>query len=91
MPKKKLGGITNPGTTLENKTGLWRSKRPVWDKEKCKHCMICVNFCPDMAIPTKKENNKLKRIETNFDYCKGCGICATECPFNAIKMIDEIK
>ena len=52
--------------------------------------MICVAFCPDMAIDTKKADGKLKRVETNYDYCKGCGICAKECPFGAIKMIDEI-
>ncbi|MCK5039610.1 MAG: 4Fe-4S binding protein [Candidatus Aenigmarchaeota archaeon] len=90
MADELMGGITEPASSLKNKTGSWRSKKPVWDKEKCKHCMICVNFCPDMAIATKKKEGKLQRLETNFDYCKGCGICAKECPFNAIKMIDEV-
>ncbi|MCK5477199.1 MAG: 4Fe-4S binding protein [Candidatus Aenigmarchaeota archaeon] len=90
MSDELMGGITKPASSLQNKTGSWRSKKPIWDEEKCKHCMLCVNFCPDMAIETIKKDGKLLRIETNYDYCKGCGICAKECPFNAIKMIDEI-
>ena len=84
-----MGGITNPASSLKNKTGSWRSKKPVWDKEKCKQCMICVTFCPDMAIVAKKKNGKLQRGETNMDYCKGCGICANVCKVKAITMERE--
>ena len=32
-----LGAMTlEGGTGVEHKTGDWRVKRPVWDKEKCK-------------------------------------------------------
>jgi pyruvate ferredoxin oxidoreductase delta subunit len=79
--------IVTPGNSMENKTGGWRSLKPVWSKEKCKQCMICWLYCPDMAIPQKKG----KRLETDFDYCKGCGICAKECPFAAITMVKEEK
>jgi len=79
--------IKKPGSSKENKTGGWRSFRPVWDKEKCKQCMLCWMFCPDNAIPLKNG----KRIETDFNHCKGCGICKEVCPFNAIKMVKEKK
>lgn len=79
--------ITEPGSTEKNKTGGWRTFRPVWDREKCKQCMICWQFCPDNAIPQKNG----KRTETDLNYCKGCGICAKNCPFKAIKMIKEEK
>jgi pyruvate ferredoxin oxidoreductase delta subunit len=93
-PAKKLKGwkeipiggvIENAPTSLVNKTGAWRAFRPVWDKEKCIHCMICVAHCPDMSIPIEGD----KRIETDFDYCKGCGICMTVCPVKCISMKEE--
>jgi len=80
--------IGNPGNTINNKTGAWRSMRPRWIPEKCRQCMICWQFCPDDSIPLNAEG---KRLETNFDFCKGCGICARECPFKAIEMIQEDK
>lgn len=79
--------ITEPGSTVKNKTGSWRSMRPVWDEKKCTQCMLCWQFCPDNAIPEKNE----KRTETNFDFCKGCGICAKICPVKAINMVKEEK
>jgi len=86
--KFKLGAIIDkPGSSKENKTGGWRSFRPVWDKKKCKQCMLCWMFCPENAIPQKDG----KRTETDFNYCKGCGICKEVCPFNAIKMVKEKK
>ncbi len=90
MKKQKLipgGIITEPGSTIKNKTGGWRALKPVWDKKKCTQCMICWQFCPDNAIPQKDG----KRLETNLEFCKGCGICAEECPVKAIKMVQEEK
>jgi len=73
----------------ENKTGAWRSMRPVFYKEKCINCYRCWMFCPDSAI--KIENDKVAGID--YDYCKGCGICAQECPkkVQAIVMVKEEK
>lgn len=83
-----LGGlITETGSSRKFKTGDWRSFRPVWNKDKCINCMICVVFCPENCIPTKQD----KRGETNLEYCKGCGICAVECPVKCIKMVEESK
>jgi len=79
------GTITSPCSSMLNKTGSWRSFKPKWNSEKCKHCMICVVYCPEKAIPTKDG----KRLETNFDYCKGCGLCSKECVFKAIEMVEE--
>ncbi len=88
MKKLIPGGIiTEPGSTKKNKTGGWRSLKPVWDKKKCTQCMLCWQFCPDDAIPQKEG----KRLETNFDFCKGCGICCLECPVKAIEMVQEEK
>jgi pyruvate ferredoxin oxidoreductase delta subunit len=75
--------ITNPGNSVKNLTGGWRSLKPVKDKKKCTNCGICWQFCPDSSITDK--------FEINYKYCKGCGICAKECVFGAIKMEKEEK
>ena len=82
------GVILSPGSTIQNKTGDWRTFAPRWNKEKCKQCMICWQFCPDMSIPAGDDG---KRLDTDLNYCKGCGICAKECPFQAIDMVREDK
>ena len=83
-PKISCGGIIEDvGSTKANKTGGWRTFKPVRDVEKCINCMKCWMFCPDHAID--------KNIETNLDYCKGCGICAERCPVKAIEMVKEEK
>ncbi|MBU4369590.1 4Fe-4S binding protein [Patescibacteria group bacterium] len=81
------GMINQPGSSKDYKTGLWRTKRPVWDKDKCTQCGLCVNYCPENCIFFKKG----KRGETNFDYCKGCLICERVCPVGAISSKQEEK
>ncbi len=72
--------------TLYNKTGKWRSIRPVIDYDKCTSCMICWKFCPDACI---KIIDGKPHIE--YDYCKGCSICVEECPLKAIEAQEEKK
>jgi len=69
-----------------NKTGSWRSIKPVIDYTKCISCMVCWKYCPDACIFIK---NGKPHIE--LDYCKGCGICIEECPVKAIKAVGEEK
>lgn len=94
------GGDLPASTAIDNKTGSWRSLRPVFDASNCTHCMMCVLYCPDMAIPIVRNEEGVVgkggriykgniRLETNFDYCKGCGICAVECPTKCITMVRE--
>jgi pyruvate ferredoxin oxidoreductase delta subunit len=78
--------IYEPGTSSLVMTGEWRVLTPVFDAEKCKQCLLCVPFCPDMSIPVEDG----KRLETDFDHCKGCGICAKVCNFDAIRMGSEV-
>jgi pyruvate ferredoxin oxidoreductase delta subunit len=81
-----IGGmIIEAGSSAKFKTGDWKSYRPIWDKEKCTHCMICPAYCPEDCIPTKQG----KRMETDLEYCKGCGICAEVCPVKCITMKEE--
>jgi pyruvate ferredoxin oxidoreductase delta subunit len=81
--------IEDLSAVKENKTGAWRSQRPVWNKEKCgdKPCLTCWMFCPDASIMVKDG----KPTGVHYGYCKGCGICAQVCPKEAIVMEEERK
>lgn len=81
------GAVAKPRTSLVNKTGSWRSEKPVVNQEECINCGVCVKFCPDMSIKEVEDG----KIEVDLDYCKGCSICARECPVDAIKMEKEEK
>lgn len=80
------GTIAKDGNSLEVKTGAWKNKYPIHDKEKCKNCMLCVLYCPENCIIQK--NGILEKID--LDYCKGCGVCEKVCPFHAISMKSDI-
>jgi 2-oxoacid:acceptor oxidoreductase gamma subunit (pyruvate/2-ketoisovalerate family)/2-oxoacid:acceptor oxidoreductase delta subunit (pyruvate/2-ketoisovalerate family) len=79
---KTDAGLVGPGSFVENKTGSWRTFKPIIDKEKCIECLFCWFYCPEGCI--SRTSNGLK---IDYDYCKGCGICANECPANAIEMV----
>ena len=85
----EAGLIIEPGSSKHYKTGDWRSLKPVFDKKKCTHCMICPPDCPEDCIPVVIKDGQPERQETDFNFCKGCGICEKVCPFKAIKMIEE--
>ena len=89
--KKNLA--VDPGTSKNNKTGNWRTYRPVIDHDKCIACGKCARVCPEGCVFPVGDNAMQGKIfyEKDLDYCKGCGICAEECPVNAIKMVLEEK
>ncbi len=72
--------------TRFNKTGAWRSIRPVIDYSGCISCMVCWKFCPEPAIFIKDG-----KAVIDYDYCKGCGICSEVCPKKVIGLEKEKK
>ncbi|MCD6216149.1 MAG: 4Fe-4S binding protein [Candidatus Aenigmarchaeota archaeon] len=84
MDKKfNEGAWAEPGTSVKNKTGSWRTFKPIVT-DRCVGCGTCTKFCPEGAIKIVEKNGK-KKAEINYDYCKGCLICLKECPFKAIE------
>lgn len=73
-------------TSVQVKTGAWRTLRPVVDDTRCNQCWwICSTFCPDSAIAVSAEN----KPEIDYDHCKGCMICVAICPSHAIDAVRE--
>ncbi len=93
--KSKYLNHNLPGGSLKNKTGEWRTFRPVVDKSRCINCAVCESYCPEGCIlqldsaKTKIPSLKGKYYEADLDYCKGCGICAEVCPVKCISMEKE--
>ena len=73
--------ISRPSEGAAGRTGLWRTFKPVLNREKCNRCLTCWLYCPENAID--------REININYDYCKGCGICANVCVKGAIQMVRE--
>jgi pyruvate ferredoxin oxidoreductase gamma subunit len=73
-------------TSVEVRTGLWRTMRPVIDHDLCNQCVwVCSTFCPDSAISVDPEGWPV----VDYDHCKGCMICVAKCPPHAISAVPE--
>jgi len=73
--------IHGAATSVQIKTGLWRTLRPVVDLEHCNRCnWVCGSFCPDGAISADKDGYPV----IDLNHCKGCMICVAQCPPHAI-------
>jgi len=73
-------------TSVEVRTGLWRTMRPVINYDKCSGCSwICSTYCPDGAINVRADGYP----DIDYDHCKGCLICVAQCPPHAIESIAE--
>lgn len=79
--------ITEPGSARQNRTGDWRSSRPVWNHQECIRCGVCVIFCPEGCVHFDQE--KPGYPSADLEYCKGCSICAHECPTACVSMAEE--
>ena len=77
-----FGGLTS----VEVRTGLWRTLRPVVDRDHCHRChWVCTTFCPDAAIRAAPDGYP----EIDYDHCKGCLVCVAVCPAHAIRAVPE--
>ncbi len=78
--------VSSPGTSLDNKTGSWRSEqKPKFLQKDCIACNMCFIVCPEGCISGEGKNTYI----ADYDYCKGCGLCVEVCPKNDIVMVEE--
>lgn len=85
--KKIINLTTKPNTSLNNRTGSWRTYRPLINYSTCISCGLCAKICPEGCVAMESSSQKKKpEPKINYDYCKGCGLCAQECPVKTIKM-----
>jgi pyruvate ferredoxin oxidoreductase delta subunit len=82
-----VGLSAEPGTSVCDATGGWRTERPRFLDAACTGCDLCVAFCPE-GIVYRVEPKRYAFVD---DYCKGCGICAAECPVNDIVMEPDVR
>ena len=74
-------------TSVEVRTGLWRTFRPIIDYDRCRRCWwVCSTFCPDDAISVSDTGMPI----IDYDHCKGCMICVAQCPPHAINAVAEV-
>jgi len=78
--------VFGAATSVEVRTGLWRTMRPVIRHDRCGKCVwVCSTFCPDSAISADADG----RPQIDYDHCKGCLVCVAVCPPHAIEAIPE--
>ena len=53
---------SKPGSTIKNKTGGWRTYKPVTDYDKCIGCGRCAQVCPESCIAMYDENGVAHHI-----------------------------
>jgi len=59
------------------------------DRERCKGCALCIEFCPKKAIAISDDLNLKGYYVAAFDNsreCTGCATCAVICPDVAIEV-----
>jgi 2-oxoglutarate ferredoxin oxidoreductase subunit delta len=62
------------------------------DRELCKGCQLCIEFCPKTVIGLHVKVNAagyIPAMPSNQAECTGCGICAIVCPEVAIEVYRE--
>lgn len=73
-------------TSVEVKTGLWRTMRPVIHYDRCSRCWwTCSTLCPDGVISLNEEGYP----QIDYDHCKGCMVCVAGCLRHAIEAVPE--
>lgn len=63
--------------------------RIIIDAERCKQCLLCVEFCPKRILALGEEINSKGYHPVrcvNDAQCSRCGVCQLICPCIAIEV-----
>jgi uncharacterized Fe-S center protein len=71
------------GVTKETKIKIHHGSRPVYQKDSCTFCGVCVEVCPFDAIHVEKNTWTYNKGE-----CFGCGVCVENCKTHALRNRD---
>lgn len=83
--RRSAPDVHGAATSVQIKTGAWRTVRPVIDEARCSRCTwVCSTLCPDSAIRVEAG-----RPVIDYDHCKGCLVCVAVCPPHAIRAVPE--
>jgi 2-oxoglutarate ferredoxin oxidoreductase subunit delta len=61
------------------------------DKEKCKGCKLCIEFCPKVVLELSLDLNKkgsTYSVMARPDDCIGCRACVLMCPDVCIELFE---
>jgi 2-oxoglutarate ferredoxin oxidoreductase subunit delta len=64
------------------------------NKERCKGCTYCAEFCPRKALKMSQEISAKGYVLAAVDdpaKCSGCGLCEIICPEFAIRLIGKTQ
>jgi len=82
--------MTSSRKPFDREAKATRPSSIVIDKDRCKGCSFCVDFCPKQALAMSKETNPkgypLPEV-VDEGKCTGCGICEALCPDFALRVI----
>jgi pyruvate ferredoxin oxidoreductase gamma subunit len=85
-PAISAPAIYGAATSVQVRTGLWRTLRPVIDHDRCHRChWMCALPCPDSALVVDEQGYP----QVDLEHCKGCMICVVQCPFHVISAVPE--
>jgi len=61
------------------------------NKQRCKGCGICINFCPKNVFEFETDLNEGGRhpVRAYSDKCIGCRACVIMCPDIALELVKE--
>lgn len=67
-----------------NPEGLNKEPQLWYFPNKCIHCGLCIQSCPEQAL-SKENNNENFSIKINHDLCTSCAACVAICPTEALQ------
>lgn len=73
-------------SSLTGKLTMHQSLLPVFDRETCTGCGICVEHCPEEALSIEKEATVPEVVRGR---CIGCGECVALCEQDAVRLEGE--